>query len=310
MKLTNSLIKLTPHIVEKVWGGSRLAKLKTNINTKNLPKIGETWEISIHKDGPSAVNGTTLDTLVNEVELPYLFKLIDTNDFLSIQVHPDDEYAGKYENSSGKTECWIILDAEDGAGIYLGFKKGVTKEVFDNGLAGNEDISKYLQFHPVNRGDFFFVPAGTIHAIGKGVFLAEIQQSSGITYRVWDWNRPGDDGLPRDLHVKQALDVLRFEEDFNSMNNFRIKRDVFAASDINLIEHDQFVVKIFNVEKKETIHLSDLGRHAGILCAEGNAQIQRGKEKVDLDTYESILLSRGEENRIDISGKCILILVE
>ncbi len=303
--INKSLISLSPHVVTKVWGGSRLAKLK-NINSQ---KIGETWEVSIHPDGPSCSNDSKLSDMISPEQLPYLIKFIDTSDNLSVQVHPDDDYAAKNENSSGKTECWLILDAGEKSGIYLGFKKDVDPRTFDQSVTSGEDLTKYLQFHPVKRGDFFFVPAGSVHAIGSDVFLCEIQQSSGITYRVWDWNRMGDDGKPRQLHIAKAMDVLRFENSFNDLKTFKVKKELLKhVGSTELIDHPQFNVELFNLETGHKLEVvaGPGPRYSALVALEGSLILD---EKDQLNAYNSLLLKEGAKLTIKSSGKSSFILV-
>ena len=271
------ILKLTPYLQEKVWGGHRL---KPDYSTP----IGESWEISIHPEGNSTYRDKKLSELVNNKELPYLVKIIDTTDNLSVQVHPGDEYAAKYENSKGKTECWAILDAGENQGIYLGLKVGVTKESFKKALTKGENMSDLLEFYPVKRGDFFYVPAGTPHAIGKDVLLAEVQQSSGITYRVWDWNRVGLDGKPRDLHIDKALDVISFDES----PDFKMRRGIFDQfGEVELINHPEFCLTSFKMKKNgERLLPLRYNRVGGLVCLggelsverDGNVQVVREKE--------------------------------
>ena len=250
----SKLLKLNPFISTKIWGGEKLKTLK---NLQNAPDmIGETWEVSTLTEGPSLVGETPLNKFC---DLSYLVKFIDTNDHLSVQVHPDDEYAQKFENSSGKTEAWIILDAEKDCGIYLGFKKGVTKKEFFNAVKANLPVNHFLNFIPVKAGDFFKVPAGTVHAIGKGVTLCEVQQSSGITYRVWDWGRVDANGVGRELHVEKASDVLDFSEKFNDKLLTGMKRGLLDQVGIStLIEHECFHVQLFSqvLQKDMVLNLS------------------------------------------------------
>lgn len=270
------LIKLNPFISETVWGGSRLARAK-GINSTN--PVGETWEVSTLSQGSSKVGDIDLSTLCS---LKYLVKFIDTAANLSIQVHPDDEYARIHENASGKTECWIILDANPGAGIYLGFKKGVTKKEFFNAVASGLAVDKFLNFIEVNSGDFFYIPPGTVHAIGSGITLCEVQQSSGITYRVWDWNRMGLDGNPRELHIDKARDVLNFSEDFNQKLLTTSKSHLFESEEIiTLAKHKDFQVELINYPagKKFSLKLNDKD---AIVVLRGSLG--------DLKTYESALV--------------------
>ncbi len=295
----SEISKLRPHVVQKVWGGSRLASLRflDNLDWEKGP-VGETWEISRHPSGSSWEERGALVDRLSEEQMPYLVKLIDTSDFLSVQVHPNDEFARLHESSQGKTECWLILEAEEGAGVYLGFKPGVSRESFEKLLREGEGVDQCLVFHKVKRGDFFFVPAGCIHAIGSGVFLTEVQQSSGVTYRVWDWNRADDKGHSRELHIDKAMQVIQFGESFNQFSTFRVKRGLlnFAGREkISLVEHPQFDVELLAAEGEDW-HLSIEGsRQAALMVLEGSVKMNG----VELKVYESCLLSRGEVN---ISG--------
>lgn len=192
--------KIQPYLSEKPWAGEFLAKFY-NSDIKN---IGEAWLLSTLKDGESLVAGKKLSEYLGK-ELPFLIKIIDAAEPLSVQVHPNDEWAQKLENSRGKTECWLILESKPGSGVYLGLKDDANLDAFKEALQKNESVESFMKFFPTERGDFISVPAGTIHAIGGGVTLLEVQQSSGITYRLWDWNRPA-----REMHVEKGLKVSNF----------------------------------------------------------------------------------------------------
>ena len=268
---------LSPYIVRKIWGGKRLPVMKSLDESGQALPVGETWEVSRHEDGSSKVGNRELSSTTSEEDLPYLVKFIDTSDNLSVQVHPHDEYAKRVENSMGKTECWLILDAEPGSGIYLGFKKGVTKEQFQEAVERSEDVSRFLVFHEVKRGDFFFVPAGSIHAIGKGVTLVETQQSSGITYRVWDWNRVDSEGQSRELHIEKAMDVSRFDSDFNDSSTFKIQKNLLSMRGVSqVISHSDFDVWIVNGEW-DSSRIKKTSRHVSIISL---------GEKVEIDGVE------------------------
>ena len=215
----------------KVWGGRRLQRLLG----KRLPPrepVGESWEVSDHPNGQSVVDdgplaGTTLHDLVQRDEsgligrrgalapggrFPLLFKFADAAQPLSVQVHPDDAYAREHgAGESGKSEAWCVLQTAPGARIARGLVPGITRETFAEAIRANA-VERLLRFVEVRRGDVVDLPAGTVHALGAGVLVAEIQQSSDATYRIWDWNRTGLDGKPRELHVESALDVIRFDE--------------------------------------------------------------------------------------------------
>ncbi len=259
----NMICLLRPSVQRKVWGGTKLANYKNILEKNDLP-IGETWEVSTHADGPSFLpDGTALKYPYDK--LPYLVKFIDTGEALSIQVHPGDDYARKHEGSSGKSECWLIIESLPGAGIYLGLKPGVSKEVFKAALEAKVTmamaINDYLNFYEVRAGDFFYVPPGAIHAIGAGVTLAEIQQNSGITYRVWDWNRgdecTGENKKPRELHIAKALDVINFNSDANLPAYFRMTRNLFQSEIIKkkLIDNENFEVTLYNLLAHQSLEI-------------------------------------------------------
>ena len=228
----NDLYPLTfdPVLKDYIWGGRNLEKLG-----RELPDgiIAESWDIAGHEDGTSVVNnGRFAGKLLTEVhqelgldligsncqwaqdrgKFPLLIKILDANRQLSVQVHPKDPYALEHEgNELGKTEMWVVMDAKPDAKLQLGVKAGTTPEQFRQGIEeGN--LEPYLHYVPVKAGDHVCVPAGTLHAIMDGIMIAEIQQNSNTTYRVYDWNRMGADGKPRPLHVDKALDVIDFDK--------------------------------------------------------------------------------------------------
>ncbi|MBR5246613.1 MAG: class I mannose-6-phosphate isomerase [Clostridia bacterium] len=215
------ILKLNPVFKDYLWGGT---KLRNEYGFKSdLSKLAEGWMLSCHKDGENTIeNGELAGKTLSEVVksnpeilgengkkfeyFPILIKLIDAKDDLSVQVHPDNEYAMRVENEYGKTECWYILDCEEDAELIYGFNRTISSEEFKEKIADNtflETVNKVK----VKKGDLFFIEAGTLHAIGKGILLAEIQQNSNTTYRVYDYGRLGADGKPRDLHVAKAIDV-------------------------------------------------------------------------------------------------------
>lgn len=209
---------LKPVFQEKIWGGSRLR----SVFGFDIPndKIGEDWAISAHPHGVSVVKngefkGKKLDDLWKEHKelfghptepvFPLLIKILDAEDELSVQVHPDDAYGMKHEGELGKTECWYIIDAEPGAEIIYGHHAKTREELAEMIEEGRwNDLLKKV---PVKKGDFFYVPSGTIHAIGKGIMILETQQSSDTTYRVYDYDRKDANGQKRELHIQQSIDV-------------------------------------------------------------------------------------------------------
>ncbi|MDD7214814.1 MAG: class I mannose-6-phosphate isomerase [Clostridia bacterium] len=215
-----NVYKLVPEYKDYLWGGE---KLKTDYGkqTDKTP-CAESWELSLNPHGLTKVeDGKTLAEVLTPEKtgkncekfefFPVLIKFIDAKQNLSVQVHPSDDYALKYENSYGKTESWYIVEAEEGAGIYCGFKRDTNKEEFLQSLASGE-VEKLLNFIPVKKGDCYFIPSGTVHAIGAGCLILEIQQNSDLTYRVYDYNRRGADGKLRELHVDKAVKVINFNK--------------------------------------------------------------------------------------------------
>ena len=215
------ILKLNPVFKDYLWGGT---KLRDEYGFESdLSKLAEGWMLSCHKDGENTIAngefaGKTLTEVVktnpdflgengNKFEyFPILIKLIDAKNDLSVQVHPDNEYAMRVEKEYGKTECWYILDCDEGAELIYGFNREISSEEFKEKIADNtflETVNKVK----VKKGDLFFIEAGTLHAIGSGILLAEIQQNSNTTYRVYDYGRVGADGKPRELHVEKAIDV-------------------------------------------------------------------------------------------------------
>ena len=217
-----SPVKLTPAFKDYLWGGVRL-KSEFNKNC-DLDRVAESWELSAHKDGQSIVadgacQGMTLNeyiaTLGKEAlgtasakydYFPLLIKLIDAKGDLSVQVHPSDAYALEHEGEYGKTEMWYVLDCDEGAALYYGFTRDITREEYENAIKDGK-LTDILNRVDVKRGDVFFIPAGTVHAIGAGILICEIQQNSNTTYRVYDYNRRDKDGNLRPLHVEKALAV-------------------------------------------------------------------------------------------------------
>lgn len=209
---------LKPVFQEKIWGGSRLR----TVFGFDIPndKIGEDWAISAHPHGVSVVEngpfkGWKLDDLWKEHKelfdhptepvFPLLIKILDAEDDLSVQVHPDDAYGMAHEGELGKTECWYIIDAEPGAEIIYGHHAKTREELAE--MIQDSRWDDLLKKVPVKKGDFFYVPSGTIHAIGKGIMILETQQSSDTTYRVYDYDRKDDQGNTRELHIQQSVDV-------------------------------------------------------------------------------------------------------
>ncbi|HOV71793.1 MAG TPA: class I mannose-6-phosphate isomerase, partial [Dysgonamonadaceae bacterium] len=220
-------LKFNPILKPVIWGGSDICKFKHI--TPLIDGIGESWEISGVKGHISIISngelaGTSLEELLLKEKsrlvgekiyekygntFPLLIKFIDARDNLSIQVHPDDELAKKRHNSFGKTEMWYVINASPDAFLYSGFEKGITPDEYVERIK-NDTFIETLKKHYVKPGDVFFIPAGRVHAIGAGCFIAEIQQTSDITYRIYDYNRKDADGNPRELHTELAKDAIDY----------------------------------------------------------------------------------------------------
>lgn len=219
------MIKLKSVYQEYIWGGSKIHEL-LHKDTGTLPRVAESWEVSTHPAGKSIVEngafrGKTLNEYFDQIgwgtagryaarnhQLPILIKYIDAKENLSIQVHPNDKYAKKHEGDNGKNEMWFVLAADEGAFIYLGFSRDVTKEEVRRRVADNT-LEEVLNRVEVKPNEAFYIPAGTVHAIGAGCLICEVQQTSNVTYRIYDYGRT-ENGKPRELHVKKALDVLDY----------------------------------------------------------------------------------------------------
>lgn len=282
---------MKPAYKDYIWGGS---KLKDTYN-KNTPYdiTAESWEVSCCENGMSRICGGDHDgqTLGEAIEnaakkgidwlgsnchkfegFPILIKLIDANDSLSIQVHPNDEYARINENgSNGKTEVWYVAEAEPDAELVYGFSKNVTREEIRKAIENNE-LKPYLNFVKIKAGDVLFVRSGLVHAIGKGTFICEIQQNSNITYRVYDWGRVGSDGKPRQLHIENALDVMDFseEKDFDFSPKFVFQVDDVAEYSVANCEY--FKVRK-RVQEKESVITTDNTSFVAITFVKGEGCI-------------------------------------
>lgn len=273
---------LSPAGKDYLWGGIRL---KTEFE-KDLPltPLAETWECSIHPDGPSTVRngiyaGRKLANVLREHpeylgkrvsgELPVLVKLIDAEQDLSVQVHPNDEYARAHENDNGKTEMWYVLDAKPGARLVHGFSHDVTAEQLKVAIEDGT-LSKHLQYVPVKKGDVFFIPPGTIHAIGAGVLLAEVQESSNITYRVYDYNRRDK---KRPLHFDKAVEVLNMQPEGDVRQKHRLTRYYPGCSREILGRCEFFELERIQVTKGFSFTVSENSFQI-LLCIDGDGGLE------------------------------------
>ncbi len=283
----------TPILKDYVWGGRNLEKLARPLPATGV--IAESWEIAAHEDGITRVEngrfaGYSLTQLHNELGLaligrnnewaqkrgkfPLLVKLLDANRPLSVQVHPNDEYALAYEgNELGKTEMWVVLHAEANAEVILGVTRGTTPERFRESLE-NGRPEPHLHHIPVKTGDHICVPAGSLHAILGGLLIAEIQQNSNTTYRVYDWNRLGNDGKPRTLHVEKAMNVINFEQVEPALVSPRLLSQETGIRRWLLCANPYFVTERVELAAKTTYHGEANGDSLEIWgCIAGDVQV-------------------------------------
>ena len=305
-----SLLKLKPSCKDYLWGGQRLAEEYGKEYDGDV--LAETWELSCHPDGPSYITngkfaGKTLQQYIEKEgkevlgthcrrfrDFPILTKFIDAKDNLSIQVHPDNRYALKNEGQYGKTEMWYVMDAGKDAFLYYGFKKEITKEEFERRIR-EDTLLEVLNAVPVQKGDVLFIESGTIHAIGKDILIAEIQQNSNVTYRVYDYGRVGKDGRKRDLHIEQALAVTK---------RIPVLKD--KSSYPHVADCDYFTVDKLNLDGKVMEKLEGTVSEesfASILILDGAGTISSGGEKVSYKKGDSFFLSAGSGGYM-IEGTC------
>lgn len=305
-----SILKLKPSCKNYLWGGHRLADEYGIEYEEDV--LAEAWELSCHPDGPSYITngkyaGKTLEEFIEaegkEVlgthcrrfrDFPILIKFIDAKQNLSIQVHPNNRYALKNEGQYGKTEMWYIMDAKPGAFLYYGFKTEVSKEEFAKRIE-EDTLLEVLNAVPVQKGDVLFIESGTIHAIGEGILIAEIQQNSNVTYRVYDYGRVGKDGKKRDLHIEKALAVT---------NRVPIVKD--KSSYPHVADCDYFTVDKLNLDgtfmKKMEGNVSETS-FASILFLDGEGTISNNGETLDFKKGESFFLTAGS-GAYTVEGSC------
>ena len=303
------MFKLIPSVADYIWGGRRLIE-EYGIKTDKDP-AAEAWVLSCHSAGPSTVEdgefkGQTLEqvwenhkeicgTNGNKFEFfPILIKFIDAKNNLSIQVHPDNDYAMRVEGEYGKTEAWYILDCDEGAELILGFNREVSVEEFKK-AAQSEEMLNIVNKVKVKKGDLFFIESGTLHAICKGILLAEVQQNSNTTYRVYDYGRVGADGKPRALHIDKAADVTKLCPPTITNASEREVEKQDGGTRTHLTECDLF--KMYSVET-DSEYVSEAGDESfvSLLCLDGSAEVVCGKKTLGMKKGESLFIpaSSGE----------------
>ena len=236
--------------------------------------------------------------------IPILIKLIDAKDNLSVQVHPDDSYARTYENDLGKTEMWYVLEAEAGAQLVYGFKDDLTEEQFKRYIEDNT-LTEVLNFVDVHKGDTFFITPGTMHAIGKGIVIAEIQQSSNVTYRVYDYGRVGADGKPRELHVEKAQAVTKLvKADASYVNYTMEEHEGYSIGELASCEY--FQVKRIDLKNKIILEATDESFQA-LLVTEGSVIVKNEEQELKANKGDSIFVP-ASTGRYSIEGRGEIIV--
>ncbi len=295
-------LKFKPILKDKIWGGSRLS---SKSKKGDDARIGESWEISGLIGEESVVSeGYLKDNNINELievymtelvgeriydefgnEFPLILKLIDAKEDLSIQVHPDNEMAIKRHNCFGKTEMWYVCEAQENTSLVWGFEKDTNQEDYIKHLK-NGTLEEILHFEPVRKGDVFYTPAGKVHAIGKGALIAEIHQSSDITYRIYDYNRIDKNGEKRDLHTDLALDCI----DFHGNKDSKTHPEVEIGKPQNIVTSEFFTTNLLKFNSKIGRDYYALDSFVAYMCTEGSFDILYDEGKVSVKKGESVLI--------------------
>ncbi len=297
-------LKFEPQLKYRVWGGEKLnSYLKKD--TKGETKIGESWEISDVEDSISVVsNGFLKDNSLDELieiymgdlvgekvfekfghSFPLLIKFIDAKEALSIQVHPDDKLAKERHNSFGKTEMWYVVDAEPNAYLINGFSQQINPAQYVEHIKNNT-IESVLKNHNVKEGDVFFIPAGRVHAIGAGILIAEIQQTSDVTYRIYDFNRIDKDGAPRQLHTEESVDSI----DYKMYENFKTEYKTEEDKPVEIVNCQYFTTSVIDVKNKVIRDYYALDSFVILISVKGNAKIKYDGGEETIKMGETVLI--------------------
>lgn len=296
-------LKFKPIFKDKIWGGQKI-KTELGMDYGSLPNCGEVWVISGVEGNPSIVeNGFFAGNELNELvetfmgdfvgdriyekfgdEFPLLIKFINTNDWLSIQVHPDDQLAKKRNIGNGKTEMWYVLNADHDAQLISGFKRRVDKETYVNHLENNT-LKEILNFEKVKKEDVFFIPAGRVHAIGPGILLTEIQQTSDTTYRIYDWDRIDSAGMQRELHTEEAIDAIDFTFHKEYKTNYKAKLNHTSS----IVDNPKFTTNIIELDQILRKDFEELDSFVIYIAVHGETTINWFDDKVLLKAGEAII---------------------
>lgn len=317
------ILKLSPPCKDYIWGGERLRR---EFGKKSgSDKIAESWELCCNKDDHNIIEsgefaGKTLEEFITEngkaavlgteselfEDFPIFIKLIDAADNLSVQVHPSDGYALQHEGERGKNELWYVVDADEGAELIYGFKREIGREEFAERI-GNGTILEVANNILVHKGDVLFIESGTLHSIGKGILIAEIQQNSNTTYRVYDYGRVGKDGKPRDLHIEKALDVTECVPPKYPVKAQGSPKNVKGGVMTLLWRCEYFTVNRLELDGTACLNADDCSFRS-LLMLDGNAEISaENGEKVTVKKGDSIFITAGT-GKYEISGKGLVII--
>ena len=319
-------LKFKPRLKERIWGGSILAEKKGKAAGRidRSKKYGESWDLSCVKGDISSVasgmlKGNNLEELIEVymgdlvgekvfeeygLEFPLLIKTLDCNDVLSVQVHPDDELAAERHNSLGKTEMWYVTSCEEGAAIYIGFNREITREEYLDAVSSGHLVD-LLNRVEVKAGEAFFIPAGLVHALGKGVQVVEIQQTSDVTYRIYDWDRVDDEGKSRELHTALAVDAI----DFAMRTEDSICRYVPKLNEsVEIAKCKYFTTNILQVEGEVAKDYASLDSFVILMCIGGEAEIDADGNVEKMADGDVVLLP-AEFNEVVIKGSAKLLEV-
>lgn len=314
------ILKLKPVLKDYLWGGT---KLKTDFGFETeLQKVAEGWILSCHKDGENIVengkySGKTLSEVI-EIEgreilgtngmkfdfFPILIKLIDAKNDLSVQVHPDNEYAMRVEGEYGKTECWYILDCEENAELIYGFNKEISSDEFRQRIQDNTFLEAVNKVK-VHKGDLFFIEAGTLHAIGGGILLAEIQQNSNTTYRVYDYNRKDKDGNLRPLHTEKAIDVTKCEMPKYGIKPVGERIEKNGFSEQLLTSCDLFNVTSLEITEKAE-RTADSESFVSLVATDGEGTLKCDGEKLTVKKGDSFFIP-ADSGKFTLTGNLSVI---
>lgn len=309
------MYKFEPLLKQTLWGGDKIIPFK-HLDTQ-MERVGESWEISGVNGSETIVangqdKGKSLNQLVREQkeklvgkenherfgdEFPLLVKFIDAHQDLSIQVHPDDETAHRLGKPRGKTEMWYCLESTPGAILYNGLKQKITPEEYKE-MVDNDTITEALASYEIHEGDVFFIPAGRIHAIGSGCFVTEIQQTSDVTFRIYDYKRKDKDGNYRELHTKEAAESI----DYNVLPNYRSGYEPIQNEGVQLVECPYFTTAVYDLTEPMTLDYSEFDSFVILIAVKGKGTISANGETIDFQMGDTVLLP-ATTNEVKVNGE-------